>query len=424
MGRPLLWAAVMLTSGTCTTLAAKLMFELKADGRDTCDYDDDGRDDDTKHCAFAKPWFSVLIMKVAMSFCLLGYYAVGFGRPTGRPEPPTKALVQCWLPALLDLLNTVLGNVGLVWVSSSIYQMTRGSVVIFSAILSVKWLGNTLRQFHLYSIALVVVAVIMVGTAGTQSDGGTGASFGEIIAGLALILLAQLVCATQIICEERLMNRLDIPPVLLVGMEGAFGCAFFVILAPILTATPASSNPVSILWHEDFIDSFIQLGNSSSLVLVCLGYFVTILAYNVSCNNVTQLLSAVVRSILEACRTLGVWAVSLVIYYSANGSTAESVGESWSKWSYLELAGFAVLLYGTFGYKALVKLPCVSEAEYDAEQIAQEEARIHAAKVAADKLSLNDPLTADNGYSPLDGREEDSDLATLMRESESSAPHA
>lgn len=49
-----------------------------------------------------------------------------------------------------------------------ITTLSQGSVVIFSAILSVKWLGRTLRHFHYYSIGFVTIAVILVGTAGIE----------------------------------------------------------------------------------------------------------------------------------------------------------------------------------------------------------------------------------------------------------------
>ena len=109
--------------------------------------------------------------------------------------------------------------------------------------------------------------------------------------------------------------------------------------------------------------SILQLSNSSDLCWLCFGYFVTIFFYNVSANFVTQCLSAVVRSILEACRVMGVWIVGLMFFYLGN-SSYQKIGEEWSAWSFLELFGFCVLLYGTFSYKALVKMPCVNEEIY------------------------------------------------------------
>ena len=365
------WASAMLLSGTCTTLFAKALFETKAHGSDQCYMHDDDDDDNnlTKRCTFDKPWFSVLLMKLAMTMCLPLYYGFGWGKSEGAQAPSLDTIKRVYLPSGLDLLNTILGNVGLLWVSSSIYQMTRGSVVIFSAFLSVRWLGKKLQNFHYFAIFFVIVAVALVGLAGTLSSDDESSGAGMVILGLGFIVAAQAVTAVQFIVEEEFMNehkadRLD--PVALVGFEGLWGLAYFAVLAPYLTYTPDQGprpEPISILWHEDFNDTFVQISNSTPIAILCLGYFVTILMYNVSANVVTNCLSAVVRSILEACRTLGVWIVGLLLYYIFKSN---AVGEKWNvPWSFLELFGFFVLLLGTFSYKALVKLPCVDPESYE-----------------------------------------------------------
>lgn len=141
----LTWALLMLFSGTLTTLFAKGMFTTNSEGTQYCNM----HDDVDKDCDFNKPWFSVFIMKLSMSLCLPLYYWFGWGREfPDSPNPSPATIKAVALPASLDLLNTILGNIGLLYVNSSIYQMTRGSVVIFSAILSVQYLGRTLRSFH------------------------------------------------------------------------------------------------------------------------------------------------------------------------------------------------------------------------------------------------------------------------------------
>ena len=396
----LLWASAMLMSGTCTTLFAKAMFEEKAHGSDKCHFDDDDRDGKTYDCTFDKPWFSVLLMKLAMAMCLPLYYGLGWGKQDpDAPNPDWKTIRGVYLPSALDLLNTILGNVGLLFVNSSIYQMTRGSVVIFSAILSVKWLGRTLRSFHYWAIGLVIVAVAFVGLAGIEasSDGGDS-NAGMVIVGLMLIIAAQAVTAVQFITEEEFMNeykKTKLDPVALVGFEGLWGLVYFVVLAPYLTYTPSSDQPISILWHEDFNDTFVQISNSKAVAWLCVGYFFTILMYNVSANFVTQILSAVVRSILEACRTLGVWLVGLAFFYLGNSKT---IGEAWTGWSFLELFGFMVLLAGTFAYKALVKLPCVPEEVY---KQAEEDDRQFAAE--QEQKARDEELNAEKQYHRLDG---------------------
>jgi drug/metabolite transporter (DMT)-like permease len=320
-------------------------------------------------------------MKASMTICLFLYYFVGYGKEPGIPDPSIKTIKAVWKPAILDLLNTVLGNIGLVWVNSSIYQMTRGSVVIFSAFLSVKWLGRRLRHFHYWSIGFVTIAVIFVGTAGIEEkpptdddcvddgddgDDGSSANGGEILLGLFFILLAQAVTAVQFIVEESLMNdqSTQLSPVALVGFEGLWGVFYFAILAPILTVTPRSDMAIATLWHEDFLDSFKQISNSNTLLVYVIAYCVAIVAYNLSANTVTQCLSAVVRSILEACRTMGVWMVGILLFYLGGTCGTKEIGERWTNWSFLELFGFLILLYGTFSYKALVKMPWVAEEQY------------------------------------------------------------
>ena len=253
------WSLVMLGSGTFTTLFAKSLYETQGEGSVSCNVDDDT----DKQCEFNKPWFTVLLMKISMTFCLLAYYCFGWGKESpDSPNPSWKTIQAVALPASLDLLNTVLGNVGLLWVNSSIYQMTRGSVVIFSAVLSVKWLGRKLRSFHYYSIMMVIIAVILVGTAGIeQPSDDDGADVGLTILGLGFILAGQAVTAVQFTVEEGLMNNkaTALDPVALVGYEGLWGLAYFAILAPILTFTPRSGEDISIVWHEDFGDSLIQV---------------------------------------------------------------------------------------------------------------------------------------------------------------------
>ena len=351
--------------GTFTTIFGKSLYETNGEGSEYCDMNDD----DNKDCNFNKPWFTVFVMKFSMSLCLLLYFGFGWGKENpNAPNPSWSTIKAVAFPASLDLLNTVLGNVGLLWVNSSIYQMTRGSVVIFSAFLSVKFLGRTMRSFHYWSIGFVLVAVIVVGVAGVMgSSDDDSSSGGAVILGLGFILAAQMVTAVQFIAEESLMNnpKTTLDPVALVGFEGLWGLLYFMVLAPVLTITPRSDMDVSSIWHENFLDTFVQLSNSSALCWLTFGYFCTILMYNIAANIVTQTLSAVVRSILEACRVIGVWVVGLLFYYAGTGAIT-TVGEEWSSWSFLQLFGFLVLMYGTFAYKGLVKLPWVSADVYEA----------------------------------------------------------
>lgn len=57
-------------------------------------------------------------------------------------------------------------------------------------------------------------------------------------------------------------------------------------------------------------------------------------------------MGAVFRTVLETMRTLFVWLVDLALFYGGFG-----LGESWSIYSWLQAAGFVVLVCGTLLYQ-------------------------------------------------------------------------
>jgi hypothetical protein len=95
-----------------------------------------------------------------------------------------------------------------------------------------------------------------------------------------------------------------------------------------------------------------------------------LLAYNVAGMMVTGHLGAVFRTVLETTRTLFVWLVDLLLFYTPLGMG--KLGESWSGYSWVQAAGFVVLVAGTVIYGQGDEASVVEEIErgaYDAEAI-------------------------------------------------------
>jgi hypothetical protein len=63
---------------------------------------------------------------------------------------------------------------------------------------------------------------------------------------------------------------------------------------------------------------------------------------------VTFMLNSVWHAILDNFRPITVWLTGLFIYYAIS----PSFGEAWTQWSYIQVAGMIVLLYGTAVYNA------------------------------------------------------------------------
>jgi drug/metabolite transporter (DMT)-like permease len=165
-----------------------------------------------------------------------------------RPDHECPSVLRGWrvtllaLPAICDILGTTLMNAGLLLVAASIYQMTRGALVLFVGLFSVIFLKRHLHLFQWLSLVGVMLGVAVVGLAGAiqpdkkHADLGDADSGGEgddgvvtadalrVIVGVLMIAGAQVFTATQFVLEEWILERSAIQPIRVVGWEGLFGC--------------------------------------------------------------------------------------------------------------------------------------------------------------------------------------------------------
>lgn len=61
------------------------------------------------------------------------------------------------IPTLFDLIATTLMNVGLLYVTASVYQMLRGTQMVFAAILVGFFLNRHLNKYQLRGLILAIV---------------------------------------------------------------------------------------------------------------------------------------------------------------------------------------------------------------------------------------------------------------------------
>ncbi|KAF0687921.1 Aste57867_20413 [Aphanomyces stellatus] len=367
-------ALFTLMTGAMNTILMKMQFDMVAIGSEPCVVDGVT----TLHCVFNKPWFGVLQVKLGMALCLV--YLVVRKKclhrdfletplplhdpthshkffPTTPEWPTTQTLVATIVPAALDLVQSVLSFVGLLWIPASVYQMSGGSMLIFSAFISVKCMNVHLFLYNYVSLALVALALVLVSYAGSSHSSSNASSTDgwNAAIGMVFILLSRLGYSVNIAIEEYFMTKLHVSPILQAGMEGVWGLVLFVPLVPFLSWTSPGTSAIARIWHEDFVDTFAKLQQSPTLVLLVVSYVLSVAAYNVAANWVTKHMSSIVRSMIENGRTLGVWVIGLFLYYVCSPG---HLGEPWTRWSWLQLAGFALLVFATLAYKRVVRYPC------------------------------------------------------------------
>ena len=136
-----------------------------------------------------------------------GYSSIG-----EDDEEPAKS-IPIWMyfllviPSLFDLAATALCMLGLMHVEVSIYQMLRGSAIIFVAILKHFVLRDRLRSFMWIGVFWNCVSIVLVGmTAMFSVDDSAEDSGKKPAMGVALIMAGAFVQSLQYAFEEKVMS--------------------------------------------------------------------------------------------------------------------------------------------------------------------------------------------------------------------------
>lgn len=262
------------------------------------------------------------------------------------------------LPACCDTMATGLSCVAMMYIDASVWQMMRGVVVLFTAALSVFALGNRLRPFHYVALLITTGGLFLVGLAAFLNIGRSARDVSiagthqlELGFGLFLMFVSQLFAAAQFTIEEYLLQGRRISSTKVVGMEGMWGIIIQGGLLLVFAHVQGDDHGV----YEDIPDAIkmITSPHSSQLHFLILTYMVSVACYNGCGLQVTKTISAVTRCLVDCCRTLAVWVISLALYY--NGY--KEYGVPWTVYSWLQLAGFILLAIGTLCYNKVLCLP-------------------------------------------------------------------
>lgn len=348
----------MLITGTINTLFTKIQFTQVSVGVQG------------KPELFSKPWFSTWNMMFAMMLVgivdqmvkprkgmkdapLLIDEAPGASPDTSEKTSYTKKVCLVAVPAAFDIVATALCAVGMLYIQASVWQMLRGSSIIFAAMLSVICLKRKLHAWNYLGLALCVVGVTVVGYANVLGDTSSGRDPEDMIIGMSLVIAGQVVQAAQVVAEEFLMKSVDLPPLQIVGWEGFWGTLMMmVIVYPILWVMPGSDNG----HQEDPIDTWVMIKNSKPLAIVILTFMFSCATFNATGIAVTAMLSSIHRMMMDASRTLLIWAFGLFVHYYVDKNSPN--GEVWTEYSWLQLVGFVILVTGQSIYGEVLKVPC------------------------------------------------------------------
>lgn len=367
----------MVATGTLNTISAGFQQRASGFGKNyPLHYNDDqvawmnGTDKTFDH-----PYLQAMGMMAGETLCMIAFVIMTCvfrqGRQTAEIAEQNKGFSPFMLypAALFDLIGTSLNYVGMILSYPSSFQMLRGSVIVFTAALSIVILRQRPKPFQWLGIFIIIGGLVIVGigdllyteedlcqvleieanatvrpasTYCTPSKLGSNPLVGDII-----IIVGEVFHAFQFIYEEYVLGKYNLPPLQVVGYEGIFGFSTIgILLWPmyfIYTGESFGLGPE--LRFEDAIDGFTQIANSASILGWTFGNMISIACFNFAGITVTKELTSTTRAVLDNIRQIFIWVFSL------------SFG--WQSFNPLTPVGFVVLIVGMWIYNDVILRPAL-----------------------------------------------------------------
>ncbi|KER22577.1 hypothetical protein T265_09374 [Opisthorchis viverrini] len=299
-------------------------------------------------------------------------------------------VVSFW--SIQPVLESLIPRIGLLFVDASIWQMMRGSLIIFAGILSVIFLKRKLYVYHWFGMLCTVIGLALVGTKSVFSSHSLSHTGAQSAIGIGLVLAGAFTTACQMIVEEVFLKKRGFHPLQAVGMEGVFGSLMMICIAlPAVHFIPGNDLNGS---YENVLDALYQMVDSPLLLVNCILYIFSIALFNYFGLSITRYLSAVHRTLIDALRTTLVWCISLVLYYSTSGRFGESFDVSWGL---IQIDGFACLIIGTLIYNKVMDvsfISCCAEPDSIGDpEFNKDSCRIHDLSTRENYLQQNEKYT-------------------------------
>ena len=283
----------------------------------------------------------------------------------GKKEIKEPKIWYLLFPASLDILGTTISTIGLTFLSSSIFQMFRGALIIFVCIATIIFIKTKYYRHHFLGIFVVVLGLVIVGLSAVLKNQSSSGK--KPFLGIILVLLSQIFTCFQLIIEEKILKEYDISELKAVGLEGLWGVILYIFLLFIFYFINCKNwpenfregmcvkNDKGIIKFEDTLFAFRQIGAKTIILSYLLIFIFSIAFFNFSGLVVAKYVSSTLRSIIDTMRTIIIWVFFLINPYVPK--------ETKETFSWLQLLGFIILVLGGLIYNEILVIPFCKFAE-------------------------------------------------------------
>lgn len=189
-------------------------------------------------------------------------------RPEERESIDRQTLLMLIIPSFCDLLCTALLLIAQLYITASLWQMMRGSIIIITALLKRFILQKRLRRYMWAGVGIITIAMCLVASTSfiTAHEGETskdprignthilhisamyfllttcGLRF-RLPPGVLLVIVGCIAQGIQYVFEERVMAVEGAPPLVVIGMEGLWGTVLSLLVVYPIADAVGFENP-------------------------------------------------------------------------------------------------------------------------------------------------------------------------------------
>jgi len=367
----LIGIVVKLILGSLNYFAGKAM-------NSTCDYPLWGvaaPDSDSKcppgQTPFHKPFFVTFCTFLSLSFCMVIF--VFFRKKKCDPAPYKDKMnyLRMAIPATAESIAYCMSITAQAIMALSLSMIMKGGKVIFSAIFTVVLFKKPLPWFKWFGVLACIVGLAIAGLSEIMKATQSKESVTMILVGLGLSVGAEALFAFQVIFDERMMKVRKCDQTFCIGMEGIFGTLIVLIVLLLSWLAIGGHQDES---YENLADTFYRIGRSGLIIGLLCYYFIGMFLHAIADATITKYLSGVHSSLVSVGRTVVVWIMELIFYYTLPAPYGLLYGQGWSSpWSYVKIIGFAIVVSSIFVYDGSLRIPGFDYSTVDASKKKQEE---------------------------------------------------
>lgn len=142
---------------------------------------------------------------------------------TGSEKKQASVLLVLF-PTFMDLLSTLFSYTALNMVDSSVWQISRGGNIIFTAILSRIFLKRIFSGSSILGCVLAFVGITSVQVVAViYSDSSSSGEIGDEVLGILLLLASIIFNSIGLVFEKWIFNKYELSALKLVFLEGIYG---------------------------------------------------------------------------------------------------------------------------------------------------------------------------------------------------------